>query len=398
MRSITKLILILSLWTLTACQTESGDLGPGKIDYGTSKIESDGVKKDITAEVDILFVIDDSGSMRAHQATLAKNIDRFVDAFAKSSIVDFHIGVLSVYDSRRYGHYDIDRNEVTAKGEVPFKDRNGNPQFDPVGHLRPLKAPENRAELLQSQASGNYLTKGPGFVDILKESLKIGVREYQARTNETKDASGPEYEESFTPVLAALRDPVANGWNKGFLREKAHLVVVFVTDANDASAVTASQLHRFLMATKKGRDNFSVFGVVNPVKQTLKCARDPSGQPGKIEDLVNMANGRILNMCSDYAAELAEIGKIVRDRTLREIQVPIPGGRLPVVDSIQVTYGSTIIPNHQTNGWTYDGDTKSVIIRGAAEWTAEPGAKINVTFEPVDPTRRSSICIGCNRP
>lgn len=394
MRSITKLILLSTMWALAACQTESGDLGPGKIDYGTAKVESDGVKKDITAEVDILFVVDDSGSMRAHQATLAKNIDRFVDAFAKKSIVDFHIGVLSVYDSRRYGTYDIDMNKVLAQGKVPFKNRDGVQQYDQIGHLRPLKAPAGSETLLQSQKAGNFIQNGPGFVEILKESLKIGVRDYVANATDTVDASGPEYEESFSPVVAALRDPVLSGWNKGFLREKAHLVIVFVTDANDASVITASQLHRFLMNLKKGRDNFSVFGVVNPINQTLKCARDPSGHPGKVEDLINMANGRVLNMCANYANELAEIGRIVRDRTLRELRIPL--SRLPVVDSIQVTYGSTVIPSHQTNGWTYDGETKSVVIRGAAEWTAEPGAKINVTFEPVDPSRRSSICIGCN--
>ncbi len=398
------LTLSFAVFTLIGCQGESEQLAPAPVDYGTAQRQTDGVKKDINPQVDILFVIDDSGSMKAHQAMLAKNIDRFVEGFGKNSLIDFHIGVMSIWDSQRYGEYDLEANKVVREGLVPAIGMDGKPQFDPIGHLRPIKVPAGQEASLKGQA-GNYVSKGESFVEILRETLKIGVRDYQKQTTFKKEkvdgkdvekvaklASGPEYEEVFTPVLAGLRTPVLETWNKGFLRENAHLVIVFVTDANDASQVTASQLYRFLL-NLKGQDNFTVFGVINPTDQRLNCARDPSGPPRKIEDLIRLTNGRVLNMCSNYANDLVEIGKMIQDRTLREIRVKLES--LPVVESIHLTYGSDTIQPGQWTGWTYDGETKTIIIRGAAKWSYQPGAKIQLQFEPVDPSRASSHCIGC---
>lgn len=397
-------VLSLATFALVACQGESNQLAPAPVDYGQTKRSTDGVKIDINAQVDILFVIDDSGSMKAHQATLAKNIDRFVDGFGKNSIIDFHIGVMSIWDSQRYGDYDVESNKVVREGIVPALGLDGKPQFDPIGHLRPLKVPVGQENLLKGQA-GNFVAKGENFVEILRETLKIGVRDYQKQTsykskkvdgNDVQEvvklASGPEYEEVFTPVIAGLRPPISTTWNKGFFRENAHLVVVFVTDANDASQLTASSLFRFL-TDLKGHENFTVFGVINPTDQRLTCARDPSGPPRKIEDLIRLTNGRILNMCANYANDLVEIGKMIQDRTLKEIR--FKPETLPVVDSIKVTYGTEVIQPGLWSGWSYDAGDKEIIIRGASKWPHQAGASIQITFEPVDPSRASSHCIGC---
>ena len=41
-------------------------------------------------KVDILFVIDDSGSMSTHQQSLANNVGRFVQQFFQGIQIDFH--------------------------------------------------------------------------------------------------------------------------------------------------------------------------------------------------------------------------------------------------------------------------------------------------------------------
>lgn len=385
-----RLLLALSAPLWLACQSETNALKPGPVAIESEEVLSDGVEVDINPMVDILFVIDDSGSMRAHQANLAKNINQFVDGFAKSSLIDFHIGVLSIWDSRRYGRYDIDENKVIQAGDVPAIGRDGKRLFDPIGELKELKAPVGLEAALKSQPK-QYVTRGDNYVDILRETLKIGVREYNKVTTDKVDASGPEYEEVFTPVLAALRNPIADTKNKGFLRKNAHLVVIFVTDANDASVVGADQMNDFFIKLKD-RGNFTVFGVINPTSQRLNCARDPSGPPGKIEDLISLTNGRVLNMCADYGPQLAEIGRMVQDRTLHEVRKPV---RLTSADKIHVRYGDEDVPASQTNGWTYDARTKTVILRGISDWDHKPGAKIRIRVERVDPTRGSSHCEGC---
>ena len=46
-------------------------------------------------KVDILFVVDDSGSMSNHQTNLSSNIGRFLEAFFGRVSIDYHIGVVS---------------------------------------------------------------------------------------------------------------------------------------------------------------------------------------------------------------------------------------------------------------------------------------------------------------
>lgn len=390
-KPIHKFLVLALFGILVGCQSESRNLAPPTVQYGKAVTEGAGVQIDINAEVDIVFVIDDSGSMIPHQTKLAKNIDGFVDAFAKNSIVDFHLGVLSIWDSTRYGRYDVDSNQVTSPGKVPFINRDGKQQFDQIGHLRSLKTSPGKEALLQTQPP-NYVVRGSEFIDILKESLKIGVREFNRFSSETVDASGPEEEEVFSPLMAALREPVLNSVNNGFLRHRSHLVVVFLTDANDRSQISAEQVYRFLKELK-GPGNFTVVGVVSPSDQKLNCRSDQSGAPKKVEELVAMSGGRILNLCADYAQELADIGKQIRDRTLKELT--IRPEKIPVLETVEVKYGAKIIPPHESSGWIYDTANKTFIIRGAAEWASEPGAKLSITFEPVDPTRASSRCEGC---
>jgi hypothetical protein len=381
----------LLIFAAIGCQSQTESLDPKPPETEEMQTTTDGVKIDINPMVDIVFVIDNSGSMRSHQARLASNIDRFVEAFGKKSIIDFHIGVLEIWDSVRYGQYDVDLNKVKRPGVVPEINRNGQRSFAQIGALLPLKAPVGQESLLKDQMK-NYVIRGEGYVEVLRETLKIGVAEFERKSSPTKDASGPEYEELFTPVMAALRPPVSTTLNKGFFRPKAHLVVIMVTDANEPGLITANEMHRFLI-NQKGAGNFTVIGVINPSDQKLACERDPAGPPVRIEALINLTGGRILNLCSDYGSQLAEVGQLIQDRTIGEIRIKLD--RLPILDSISVTYGSTEVPFSQNNGWTYDNESKYVIIRGAAKWAHQPGAKIALRYEAANPKLKSSRCIGC---
>ena len=54
------------------------------------------IQKPNDAKVDILFVIDNSGSMASYQKSLSDNIDKFISIFANAQIIpDFKIGVIT---------------------------------------------------------------------------------------------------------------------------------------------------------------------------------------------------------------------------------------------------------------------------------------------------------------
>lgn len=68
----------------------------GCVDYGVSRVESSDVFQQGAAEVpaDILWVVDNSASMREEQETVFGQIESFISALRLSG-VDYHIGVLT---------------------------------------------------------------------------------------------------------------------------------------------------------------------------------------------------------------------------------------------------------------------------------------------------------------
>src|SRR4051812_48472685 len=103
MKNMKILIAALGLLGLVACQPHDPEmtnpspaiapkLPEPKIDRKTTEVTADGLVVTYDSRVDILFVIDDSRSMQAHTENLSRNIQAFVDGFAKNNAIDFHIG------------------------------------------------------------------------------------------------------------------------------------------------------------------------------------------------------------------------------------------------------------------------------------------------------------------
>jgi hypothetical protein len=327
----------------------------------TAHTQSTGLQVEYQPKVDILFVIDNSDSMKEHQERLKANIDRFVEAFEAHERLDFHIGVVSVFDSKRFG--------PVVK------------EFYPLGQLRPLRDPDLPGEPL---AGPQYVTRAPGYAKILGETLKIGT---QARGTTANDLGGPEYEESFTPVMAAL-----DGRNEGFLREDARLAVIMITDANDDSAVSPAQLDHFLWELKgRDRDRFSTYAVL----ALQGCKQDPGGPPLKILEFLERSQGQAYNLCSSgqnhsgdsYGDKLAEIGQLIQQQATR---LRIALDAVPEEGTLQVSFGGVAIPQDARHGWTYDNEKVAVVIGGETELKGPADAKIEVSFVPVDPRKMAS--------
>jgi hypothetical protein len=155
-------------------------------------------------KMDILFVIDTSESMRCDQENLSKNINQFVKQIKRNDKIDFHIGVTAAWDSKSYG-------------EVPRKFKNGE--------LRPIS----------SRSKQRFVTKSNSA--LLSSALKLGVEplRYLSGFSGPKDpqTTGPEFEELFSPVLAAFSNEMLEGPNQGFRRPDAQLAIIIITDTGD---------------------------------------------------------------------------------------------------------------------------------------------------------------------
>jgi len=286
--------------------------------------------------VDILFVIDNSGSMSAHQRNLATNVDKFTSTFINSSILDYNIGVVTT---------DMDGTSYGSGGRCCGK---------LVGYVRVVTKATQNADMVLSE---NLLSPGTG---------------------------GSAEEKSFDPVAAALTPPLINGFNAGFYRPDASLVVIFLTDAEDQSRDTdAKGLYELLLKLKGGNaDRILAYGVIVPSNDTLNCRRDDGGaRPRRIEDFLSRVvnkNNNIMNICDpDYGVRLAGMAQDIVKRIGNVIYLNRP----PDLKSIRVTYGTQTLPMDYEKGWSFDAKKNAVILGAKIPWGSQPtGSRVKVFY------------------
>jgi hypothetical protein len=139
---------------------------------------------------DILFVIDDSGSMSEEQATLQAGLSAFITALDASPIAnDFQIGVTT---TSVVGFNTVD--DGVAGGVLVYP-----------GIMRASDA---------------------NLVSAFESAVLVGT-------------SGSSREQPFTAARRALEKSVPGGANESFLRQGAKLAVIFLSDEDDCSGTEA---------------------------------------------------------------------------------------------------------------------------------------------------------------
>jgi hypothetical protein len=169
---------------------------------------------------DILFVVDDSGSMSEEQANLAANLDAFIDTLVASPVQnDFRIGVTNSSVEEFTGGTSYTAGP--SKG-VPY----------PAGALVAIKNGAAVPGSLVYDATAFAQTGGWGGNRILDRGSPTLAADFKANVRMGLDGSGKE--QPFRAARLALSDRLL-GANKGFLRDGARLAVVFLTDEDDCS-------------------------------------------------------------------------------------------------------------------------------------------------------------------
>lgn len=313
--------------SMMACSPETPKLIP-KPEVRNDKVSTDSDAFTFTPKVDILFVIDNSGSMGSHQNNLAANINQFVQSFSATMQIDYNVGVVSTDMSDNY-------HSGRLQGQVRF-----------VNRLTPN-----------------------GLQTIASNILGLGT-------------SGDWQEKSFDPVVAALSAPLITGFNAGFYRQDAHLAVIFITDAEDQSEdYDATSTFNFLTNLKANKDKVLAYGVIVP-SAVSNCSRDDMNFPSRIENFLAMpinAGKNVMNLCdSAFGTKLADLSKDIAKYVGGVIYL----NRAPVVSTIKVTYGSQIIPPGYKNGWSFDPSKNAIVLGDDIQWSQQPaGTKVQVYFE-----------------
>ena len=180
-----KIFLILLL--AVACGKESSYLY--KVEDFQSQLVSERYQLSEEGKVDIVWVIDNSGSMSSIQQNVIQNANLFIQEFTKIRGLDWRMALLS-----------------TSLSETPYL---GMPTVFDYNNADPVSA----------------------FSQAVR---RLGI-------------DGDSTERSFDPIIKQLNA------NPSFLRPNAYLVMIFVTDEEEQSSISTGNFLNDLTARKGGR-------------------------------------------------------------------------------------------------------------------------------------------------
>lgn len=152
--------------------------------------------QELQDQVDIMWIVDNSGSMSDDLVTVGNNFEAFIQVFIDYDL-DFHMGVITT---------DMDNPAQSGRLVGPYI-TTATP--DPVGT----------------------------FVD----QIDLG-------------ATGSGSEQGFEALQAALTSPIIDNENAGFMRPDAAVAAIVVTDEGNSSLQTADQFVTWFEALKPHRD------------------------------------------------------------------------------------------------------------------------------------------------
>ena len=365
------LVVVFSL-VITACGNNTNPrLQVPAEKFAAISIQAGETKSVVEPKVNILFVVDNSGSMKGHQATVERNVGLFADLFFDNPRIAAKIGVVPVYD-RVYPRKDLIYDPVSGRRE---KDRIMNP----LGELVPLK--DKNGNTLDGVP---YITRDtPNAKEVLKSTVAIGVQ------------WGPEAEESFSPVLKVVGDEEHNRTvNAGFYDKDAYLVVIFITDADDATPeVTGETFYEYLVKAKGGDRNKVLIAAAlpNSTQSTSACQVDGNGPQYAFPELIRVSGALRLDLCSkSFGAQLAEFGQKVSQRIATQV---IDLGFTPDSQKVVITYGTKDQPESErqviprtangVGGYSFDPKNNRIYVSPKLNVTRVEGGEIFVSATPV---------------
>ncbi len=298
-------------------------------------------------EVDILWVVDNSESMEAEQARLARRFDDFIEYMDEvETMMDFHLGVVTT---------DISDDNPDAGLLL------GEPKV-----------------LTRETA---------GYTQLFKERVQVGI-------------TGSGMEQGLEASHMALSEPRVSDANDGFMRDGAMLALIYVSDENDCSdrgalpsedycylpayeddLVPVSEYVDSFREIKKDPELVISFSIVGPL-DTSACEDTLPGV--RYTEMADSLGGTSGSICSeDFAGIMDNLGLSVSG-----IRDAFPLTYAPVQNTIEVWVcaddpcdedSGRLVSKGEADGWSYDEATSYLHFNGAS--VPERGTVIAVHYE-----------------
>jgi hypothetical protein len=350
--NLLKALPLFSLFFLMAC---GGKLPGFRVQEKSDSFQQASAT---SSDVDLLFVMDNSGSMQDEQDGLADNFETFITEFASRSL-DFHIGIIST------------DNRTTAS--VWSRTTVGGSYYgiynDGVGSL------------LSKYSSYRYLSSAtPDFVTKFQNNIRIGI-------------TGSGYEMPISTAIKSIEiSDSSSEWNYGFFRSSAFLAVIMVTDEDEAVSNSddrsvsintttmnsrISQLKSSLDTLKGDASKYAVYAIAAP---SLAECTTAYKEGTAVIAAANAMGGEVANICSSFATTLNTIGSKILSMATRFKLVQPPEGDIEVY----VNGASYPKDTTHTNGWDYISSSQEIEFYGT--YVPDAGSSIKVVYVPSRPT------------
>jgi len=235
--------------------------------------------------VDILFVVDDSGSMTEEQTNLAQNFNALMqEAIAWGT--EFQMGVVTT---------DIKKDSASGRLQ-------GSPKI-----VTPGPSSENQFKS-NVQVGDNGAGEQEAGLEAASQALSMPLI-YEG-TNTTCSADSDC--ESYGPGLSCIGGKCA-GWNAGFLRDDAALEIVFVSDEEDQSPGPLNFYIDFFKSIKGFANEglMHAHAIVGDEGSGCSSGNGDAGAGDRYIEVAKQTGGKFGSICDDnFAAVLASIGEV----------------------------------------------------------------------------------------
>ena len=273
----------------------------------------------LTSAVDILFVVDNSGSMAGEQTALANNFSTFIDNFLTEDI-DFKIGILT-------SGVDLYTREACDNNR------------DTTGGLTSAKAKADEAT----------------FKNLFKTTIQVGT-------------GGDSYEKPIHCTVNFIKN------NPSWSRLNTPLAVIIVSDENESELPDANtvETNKTYLKTIKGTLTVA-FAIVNMDtssrnygKHHIELATDTGGSYQSITDPFD----GILNSFG------STISKMAKKKKFFKIKHKLTAEEL---NNLRVTVNGT--PANRTTNWTFNATYNSVVFNESFTFPKNKSSSVTVSFE-----------------
>lgn len=330
-------------------------------------------------KVDVLFVIDNSGSMADEQTALANAFESFITKFVDKG-VDYHIGITST-DSKSYYN-------------VPITDSQKNPYY---GYWNPFPQSNSTPGTLLMR---NQYPQNPNYISSIAGSKAQIIEQFKANAKLGTLGSGAE--RVIYDALLSLAPGKLSGDNANFRRSDALLSVIGVTDENEeinSDPVSDNGAMSSVETTPQQRiDRFKAYmpyvcGTQCPgwrvdlIVDLNAAARDTTyplvayqngtyPYPDFYKKFAAQTGSALTNIySSDWGTNLANIANNII--TAAESQFKL--SYAPLAGSIKVWLNGVAVPADSANGYVYHSSTQTIELKGSTLASA-PGKTLKIEY------------------